>query len=154
MSFYPIGSNAKAEELRSLGAGVEGENGEPVLPLIEAAYFAEKGKIDADAAELLAKAKEEDGLAEEKYAVLKHLRGRGYIVRCGTGEGPWMRVYRKGYRPRDEQAVQLLKVVKGGGPQDLLSDLEKAGKMRKKLAYAFVEGGKIVFAGAGRISFE
>ena len=141
------------EKLRLLGAGVESNEGGYVLPLLEAAYFAEKGVVEGDSKELLEEAGKGDGLAQEKYAVLKHLRDRGYIVRCGAGDAPFMRVYRKGIRVGEDRTIYLLKVVKGKD-YDLLADLGEAGKMRKTLVYAFVDGEKIAFVGMGRISFE
>ena len=75
-------------KLRSLGAGVE-EGDQTKITYLEAAYFADRGVLPAKKEELLKHVKEEH--AKEKYAVIKYLRDRGYIVRPsldGTGYLP------------------------------------------------------------------
>jgi len=142
------------EKLELLGAGVrEGEG--LILPLLEAAYFQEKGAIDTGKSigELLGGAGK---LAKEKFAVLKELRNSGYIVRMGRGGSEFMRVYKRGIRVGEDRTESVVRVLKDdGGKQDLLEDLASAGKMRKNLVYAFVEDdGKINFVKAYRVRFD
>lgn len=147
----------KAEELfRRHGAGVL-EGGKIRIHPLEALYFIEKGKLELKGENfdsLFRKIKEEDNLAAEKYAVLKSLRQNGYIVRPSFAHEPWMRIYRKGFRPGEDRARFLLKVVRGQGEMDLLSDVRKAAEVRKELVYAVFEKGKIIFLKAGRTSFD
>ncbi len=142
------------EKLELLGAGVK--EGEVLkLPLIEAAYFGEKGAIDTgmNTEQLLEKCGD---LAKEKFAVLKHLRNSGYIVRIGTGNSEFMRVYKRGIRVGEDRTESVIKVLKEGEKPGLEKDLENAGKMRKELIYAFVElkDKPINFVKAYRIRFD
>lgn len=145
-----------ADKLALLGAGVE-EGGGVKLPLVEAAYFEEKGVISSgkSAGELVKLAKEKDGLAEERFIVLRHLRERGHIVRWGLGETGLMRIYRKGIRVGQDRTEMVLKVLREGSKPEISKDLESAGRMRKALIYAFVGGkGGILFVKAYRIAFD
>ena len=88
--FFFVDDAELVEKLELLGAGVEAD-GKRKLPLIEAAYFQEKGAIDTGkSVEELVSGK------EDEYAVLKYLRDAGRIVRIGEGDSEFMRVYRKG----------------------------------------------------------
>ncbi len=141
------------EKLELLGAGVrEGET--LLLPLLEAAYFQEKGAIDTGKSieELLGEAGE---LAAERFLALKQLRSSGYIVRMGKGDSEFMRVYKKGIRVGEDRTESVLRVLKEGDKQDLLEDLASAGKMRKDLIYAFVDSEeKINFVKSYRVRFD
>lgn len=150
----------KIEKLELLGAGFR--KGETLLlPLLEAAYFEGKGFLNSgkNEKELLELALEKDALGMEKFAVLKHLRDRGYILRWGSqaveGVSEFMRVYRKGIRIGEDRSEAVIKVLKEGENPELVLDLEKAGKMRKSLVYAFVdtEGG-ILFVKAYRAGYD
>ncbi len=144
------------EKLELLGAGIS-EGGKQKLPLLEAAYFEEKGAIctGKKAEELIELAKEKDVLAKERFAVLKELRDSGYIVRIGKGDLEFLRVYKKGIRVGEDRTESIVKVLKEGEKPDLLSDLVKAARMRKNLYYAFIsDEWKIVFVKAYRANFE
>jgi tRNA splicing endonuclease len=154
--FFIEGDAGRVEKLELIGAGVR-EGNALKLPLLEAAYFAYKGFLECgkSAEELVGMALEGDSLAKEKFEVLKHLRDKGYIVRIGEGEGEFMRIYRKGIRVGEDRTESVLKVLREGENPELVPDLEKAGKMRKSLVYAFVSwdaggaGGKAGKRGAG-----
>lgn len=143
-------------KLRSLGAGVE-EGDETKITYLEAAYFADRGVLPADKDELLKHAKEEH--AEEKYAVIKYLRDRGYIVRPSLDGTGYLRLHRKGYRPGEDKTYYLLTVVPKGwscSSESLLPSLETAGKLRKELAIAVVDQAheKPLFIKFARMTFE
>jgi tRNA splicing endonuclease len=146
--FFIVDDAELVEKLELLGAGV-GEDGKRKLPLIEAAYFQEKGAIDTgkSVAELISG-------KEDEFAVLKQLRDSGRIVRIGEGESEFMRVYRKGIRVGEDRTEGIVKVLREGEKPDLLSDVAVAGKMRKELTYAFVGGDGITFVKAYRAGFE
>lgn len=136
-------------KLELLGAGVK-EGNEVKLPLVEAAYFQEKGAISTgrEIAELVKG-------RELVFAVLKHLRDAGHIVRIGEGGSEFLRVYRKGIRVGEDRTESVLKVLAKGEKPDLLVDLGEAAKMRKGLHYAFVSPeGEIVFVKAYRAGFD
>ena len=153
-------SDSKAIELfRKYGAGEE-ENGKVKIHPLEALYFMERGKLALEGetfASLLAKLKKEDGLAGEKYSILKHLRQNGYILRPSYAAEDWLRVYRKGFRPGEDRTQFLLRVVEIGWQpklQELAADLKKAAEVRKELVYAYVENGKAQFFKTVRTSFD
>ncbi len=165
--------SGKIEKLELLGAGVR-EGDVLKLPLLEAAYFEGKGFLGSGKSEkeLIGLVLEKDALAKEKFEVLKYLRDRGYILRLGPqdegGVSEFMRVYRKGIRIGEDRTESVIKVLREGEKPELVADLEKAGKMRKALVYAFVgsagEGGKksgqgnggaeILFVKAYRVGYD
>jgi tRNA splicing endonuclease len=148
MDFFIVTDAELGEKLELLGAGVE-EDGKRKLPLIEAAYFQEKGVIDTGKSiEELIEGK------ENEFAVLKYLRDSGRIVRIGEGDSEFMRVYRKGIRVGEDRTDGIIRVLKEGEKPDLLADIAVAGKMRKELTYAFVGGDGITFVKAYRAGFE
>lgn len=141
------------EKLELLGAGVR-EGDVLRLPLLESAYFQKKGAIDTGASieELLGGAGK---LAKERFIVLCELRNSGYIVRMGSGNSEFMRVYKRGIRVGEDRTETVVKVLEEGEKQDLLEDLASAGKMRKNLVYAFVGADeKINFVKAYRVRFD
>lgn len=143
-------------KLRSLGAGVE-EADETRLALLEAAYFADRGVLPMEKAALLKRALAKDGLAMEKYAVIKQLRDAGYIVRPSLDGTPFLRLHRKGLRPGEDKTYCLIDVVPKGwkaSAESLLPRLETAGKLRKELAIAIVDGEKVTFIKFARVAFE
>ncbi|MBD3398289.1 hypothetical protein GF412_03740 [Candidatus Micrarchaeota archaeon] len=146
--FFIVDDAELAEKLELLGAGVEEEGGRK-LPLIEAAYFQEKGVLETGKSirELV------EG-KEREFEVLKHLRDSGRIVRIGEGDSEFLRVYRKGMRIGEDRTEGIVRVLGEGEKPDLLADIAVAGKMRKELTYAFVGGDGITFVKAYRVSFE
>lgn len=152
--------DSKAEELfRIYGAGTQ-EDGKIVIDPLEALYFIEKKKLAIDGEtfdSIFAKARAEDALAEEKYAVLKQLRQNGYILRLSFADEPWVRVYRKGFRPGEDRTQYLLKIVKQGWHpklEELVEDMKRAAEVRKELVYAIASGGKVQFFKTSRTSFD
>ena len=141
------------EKLGLLGAGRE-RDGVLEMPLIEAAYFQEKGKISTGktSSELIEVALGEDPLAKEKFLVLEKLRESGRIVRFGPED--FLRIYKKGIRVGQDRTEFLLKVLRMGEQPPLLEDLQASGKMRKSLFYAFVGEGEIKFVKAYRAGVE
>ena len=146
--FFIVDDAELVEKLELLGAGVK-EDGKWKLPLVEAAYFQEKGAIDTgkSVGELIAG-------KEDLFTVLKQLRDSGRIVRFGKGEAEFMRVYRKGIRVGEDRTEGIIRVLKEGEKPDLLADVAVAGKMRKELTYAFVGEDGITFVKAYRAGFE
>lgn len=145
-------------KLRSLGAGVE-EAEETKLTLLEAAYFADRGVLQLKKEELLRRAAKKDGLAEEKYFVIKYLRDRGYIVRPSLDGTQYLRLHRKGLRPGEDKTYYLIEVVPrgwAGTPENLIASLETAGRLRKELAIAIADPKqeKPLFIKFGRMNFE
>ncbi|MBD3389805.1 hypothetical protein GF415_02505 [Candidatus Micrarchaeota archaeon] len=140
------------EKLGLLGAGREND-GVLEMPLIEAAYFQEKGKISTgkSSSELIGIALHEDSLAREKFLVLEKLRESGRIVRFGPGS--FLRIYKKGIRVGQDRTEFLLKVLPMDEQPPLLEDLQVSGKMRKALFYAFVGQEEINFVKAYRAGF-
>ncbi|MEW6723016.1 MAG: hypothetical protein AB1324_07165, partial [Candidatus Micrarchaeota archaeon] len=141
---------------RSLGAGVE-EADETKITYLEAAYFGDRKVLPLDKDDLLSRSG--DPLAKEKYAVIKYLRDRGYIVRPSLDGTPFLRLHRKGMRPGEDKTYYLIEVVKKGwqcGAESLLPSLETAGKLRKELAMAIVdpEQEKPLFIKFGRMNFD
>jgi tRNA splicing endonuclease len=122
-----------AERLyRRFGAG-DGER----VHVIELRYFAERGILDVPYEEAFEQFKREDEFAEEKYAVFKFLRSRGYITK--VLEGPFLLGYRKGFRPGEDRSSYLIKIVRGVIDEDTLKqDVAKAVSMRKELIYCFI----------------
>lgn len=144
---------------RRQGIGIE-EGGKIKIHPLEALYLMERGKLKIENEtfeSLMGKTKKEDGLAEAKYAVLKHLREKGYIARPSFADEPWMRLYRKGFRPGEDRTQWLLKIVKREwNPElgEMLEDMKKAADVRKELVYAFVSGAKPLFFKVMRTSFD
>lgn len=153
--FFIEDESGAVEKLELLGAGVN-EDGKQKLPLLEAAYFQGKEVIETGKSvdELVGEAAGSDALAKERFAVLKHLRDSGRIVRWGSGDSEFFRVYRKGIRIGEDRCEAVVKVLREGEKPDLLADLAAAGRMRKELSYAFVGDGGIVFVKAYRAGFD
>lgn len=154
--FFIEEDESKIEKLELLGAGVR-EGDVLKLPLIEAAYFEGKGFLGSGRSEgeLLGLAASSDSLAREKFAVLKQLRDKGYIVRNGEGKSEFMRIYRKGIRIGEDRSESVIRVLREGEKPELAPDLESAGRMRKALIYAFVgEAGDILFVKSYRVGFD
>ncbi|VVB98373.1 tRNA-splicing endonuclease [uncultured archaeon] len=154
-----VSDAASVELFRKYGAGVE-EGGKVKLHPLEALYFIERGKLKLEGEtfdSLMAKVAKEDKLAGEKYAILKHLRQNGYILRPSFADEPWLRVYRKGFRPGEDRTQYLLKVVEAGWQppvEELMADMKKAAEVRKELVYAIVQNGKPLFFKTVRTSFD
>lgn len=142
--------------LRNLGAAVE-EGKKAKIPLIEAAYFADKRKLPFTKDEILELASKKDPLAAQKYTVIDHLRSRGYISRVSLDTTEFLRLHRKGFRPGEDRTYYLVKVVDEAWSPDvkeLREALDFAGKLRKELVLAVVSGKRIQFMKMGRMNFE
>lgn len=148
-----------AELFRKYGAGAE-EGGKIKIHPLEALYFLERGKLKLEnetSCSLMGKIKNADELAGEKYSILKYLRANGYITRPSFANEPWMRVYRKGFRPGEDRTQYLLKIVKKGWKpelEEMLADMKKAAEVRKELVYAIAGNGKPAFFRVSRTSFD
>ncbi len=143
-------------KLRSLGAGVE-EGEETKITFLEAAYFADRGVLPVPKDELLKHASKNDKLYMEKFIVIKYLRDRGYIVRPSLDGTPYLRLHRKGYRPGEDKTYYLIEVVPKGwkaSVESLAAPLETAGRLRKELAIAIVDGDEPKFLKFGKVNFE
>jgi tRNA splicing endonuclease len=145
-------------KMRSLGAGVE-EAEETKITYLEAAYFADRKVLPLDKETLLAHAAKNDPLAREKFAVIKYLRERGYIVRPSLDGSSFLRLHRKGLRPGEDKTYYLIEVMpreSGLDLKKLMPSLEAAGRLRKELAIAFCgpDDEKPVFVKFGRMDFE
>lgn len=143
------------EKLRNLGAAIDDEN-QVKVPLLEAAYLAEKGMLKLKPEDILKNASKKDELAKEKLQVIRHLRDRGYITRVSLENSDFLRLHRKGFRPNTDRTYYLLKVVNEKWKptlKQLQEDLAFAGKLRKELAIAVV-GKQIKFVKFSRTNFE
>ncbi|MFH1520070.1 MAG: hypothetical protein ABID61_00320 [Candidatus Micrarchaeota archaeon] len=143
-------------KLRSLGAGVEDEN-ETKITFLEAAYFADRGVLPVPKDELLQYAAKKDKLCAEKYHVIKYLRDRGYIVRPSLDGTSFLRLHRKGVRPGEDKTYYLIEVVPKtwkASVETLTPSLETAGRLRKELAIAIVDGEEPKFMKFARLNFE
>lgn len=145
-------------KMRSLGAGVE-EAEETKISYLEAAYFAERKVLPLEKDALISRALATDPLAREKYAVIRYLRERGYIVRPSLDNSPFLRLHRKGLRPGEDKTYYLIEVLPRSAGLDLgrlMPSLEAAGRLRKELAIAFCnpDDEKPTFVKFGRMDFE
>lgn len=145
-------------KLRSLGAGVEDAE-ETRLTLLEAAFFADIRVLPLKKDALLRAARKADKLAAEKYAVIKYLRERGYIVRPSLDNSQYLRLHRKGFRPGEDRTYCLIEVVRKNWkaePGALFSSLEFAGRLRKELVVAVADSKaeKPAFIKFGRMNIE
>ncbi len=155
-NFILISDKDTIAKLKNVGAWVvEGE--ELKLPLLEAAYFAEKGVLKDKFDDLMKRLKKSDKLAEDKYFVLKFIRNNGYITRVSLDTTEFFRVYQKGFRPGEDRTKYVLKVVpKDWHPKmdDIREALEFSGNIRKELVLAYVTDKKINFMKIARTSFD
>lgn len=142
--------------LRNIGAAVE-EGAQAKIPLIEAAYFADKRKLPFTKDEIIARASKKDPLAEQKYITIDYLRSRGYITRVSLDTTEFLRLHRKGFRPGEDRTYYILKVVPEDWKQDIdeiQKALDFAGRLRKELVIAVVKGKRPYFIKMGRANFE
>lgn len=153
--FVTIRNRGLILKLRSLGAGVE-EADETRVALLEAAYFADRGVLPVEKEKLLKRALGKDKLAREKFTVIKQLRDAGYIVRPSLDGTRYLRLHRKGMRPGEDKTYYLIDVVGKGwkaGVASLQESMEAAGRLRKELAVAVVDGDKCTFIKFARMNF-
>ncbi len=144
------------EKLIGLGAGIE-EGGNAKLPLLEAAYFADKGIIKFDKEKILENARKEDELTDDKYKIIKFLRERGYITRVSMDTTEYFRVHQKGIRVGEDRTQSVLKVVPSNwqtNMKDIKQAIGFAGKLRKELVIAYVEKDEPHFIKISRTNFE
>jgi len=142
--------------LRNIGGAI-GDEEEAKVPLIEAAYFAEKRKLPFTKDEILDRAIKTDPLAKEKYIVIDHLRSKGYVTRVSLDSTEFLRLHRKGFRPGEDRTYYLVKVVPESWTPNLkeIEDaLDFAGKLRKELVLAMVKNNRPRFIKLGRANFE
>lgn len=154
--YVELSSTVLIEKLIELGAGIE-EGGKAKLPLLEAAYFAEKGIIKFDKEKIIANAKKTDPLAEDKYTVIKFLRNRGYITRVSMDSTEYFRVHQKGIRIGEDRTQYVLKVVPKdwqAGLKEIKQAIGTAGKLRKELVLAYVDGEEASFIKISRTNFD
>ncbi len=154
--YLEISDRNAIEHIISLGAGIE-EGGHAKLPLLEAAYFAEKNVLAMDKDELLSKARALDPLADDKYLILKFLRDRGYITRVSLDTDDYFRVHQKGIRPNEDRTEYVLFVVPPswtGSLGDIRKSLAVAGRLRKELIIGYVEKNEPQFLKVSRKTFD
>ncbi len=84
-------------------------------------------KKELDEETLLKKLRRQDKRIENKYAVFKDLRKKGYIIKTGLKFGADFRVYEKGIHPGQDHAKWILYAVK---ESEMLSWNEFAAKNR------------------------
>ncbi len=131
------------------GSLTEGD-GKVHLPLIEAIYLLDKGKISIldgrkhaiSLEKFLKKAKKLEPNIWVRYCVFKDLRNRGYIVKTALKFGADFRVYDRGVKPGEDHAKWVVYPVSEG---DTLTWYEFAAKNRvahstkKRLLLAIVD---------------
>lgn len=154
-----LGDSELEELFRKYGAGVKGEDGKISIHPIEALYMLGRGRLEIAGESfdsLFAKIRAEDKLADEKYAVFSELRKNGYIARLPFSGEPWIRIYRKGFRPGEDRTQFLAKIVRDGqlSLAGMVEDIRKAAEVRKELVYAVVREGRVTFIKLGRTSFD
>ncbi|MBS3068405.1 hypothetical protein J4450_06875 [Candidatus Micrarchaeota archaeon] len=154
--YLEVSDSELITKLIGLGAGIE-EGGKAKLPLLEAAYFADKGVIKFDKDKILENARKGDALADDKYKIIKFLRDRGYITRVSMDTTEYFRVHQKGIRVGEDRTQYVLKVV----PRDWQTNMKDikqaigfAGKLRKELVIAYIEKEDIHFIKISRTNFE
>jgi len=136
-------------KLRSLGGGFEEEDKTTLHPL-EAAFFAKPRVIEGDEKKFL---KAAGKCAQERYAILRHLRENGYIAKPSF-DSDMLRIYRKGFRPGEDRTFCVLKVVKEKiSPKGLREFAEFAGRLRKEAVLAFIDK-EPVFIKISKTKFE
>lgn len=136
----------KIKQLVRVGAIAE-ECEEAHLPLLEAAYWAEKGIIDIEKEKIMDAARKADKLADDKYAILKYLSDLGYITRT-SGEGEYLRVQEKGIKRGEDRTRYVLKVVPPDWSptmKELEEALEFASRVRKELIIGMLKAGGVTF---------
>lgn len=145
-------------KLRSLGGGAE-EGEENKITFLEAAFFSERRVIPIEFKKLMELAKKKDKMAEERYTVLKYLREQGYIAKPSLDGSPYLRLYRKGFRPGEDRTYSLIYVVDDewkADAKELVEMIGFAGKLRKECVVAVVGKGmeEPKFLKLGRTNFE
>jgi len=143
-------------KLRSLGGGTE-EGEENRITFLEAAFFAERRVIPLEFEELMELARKKDKMAEKQYTVLKYLREQGYIAKPSLDGSPYLRLYRKGFRPGEDRTYALIHVVDDKWKTDaegLGKMVSFAGKLRKECIIAVVDGEEPKFLKLGRTNYE
>ncbi len=147
-------------KLRSLGGGVESEDGkENRITFLEAAFFSERRVIPIEFEKLMKLAKKKNKLAENQYRVLKYLREEGYIAKPSLDGSPYLRLYRKGFRPGEDRTYTLIYVVDEkwkAGTKELVNMVEFAGRLRKEIVIAELDKNREepTFLKLGKINFE
>jgi tRNA splicing endonuclease len=144
----------KIKQLVRVGA-IEQESEEVHIPLLEAAYWAEKGLVDIEKEKILEAARKSDSLADDKYRVLKHLTDLGYITRA-SGEGDYLRVHEKGIKRGEDRTRYVLKIIPSNSSlalNDIVAMLEFAGNVRKELLIGTIKSGEIIFLKINRKKF-
>ena len=154
-NYLEVSGSELIEKLIRLGAGIE-EGGKAKIPLLEAAYYAEKGIIKFDKEKIMKRASEDDELANDKYIIIKFLRDRGYITRISLDTDDYFRVHQKGIRVGEDRTQYVLKVVKKDWQtniKEIKNAIGIAGRLRKELVIAYVED-EPHFIKISRTSFE
>lgn len=144
-------------KLRSLGGGAESEDGkENRITFLEAAFFSERRVISMEFEKLMKLAEKKDSMAGKRYEVMKYLREQGYIAKPSLDGSPYLRLYRKGFRPGEDRTYSLIYVVDDkwkAGAKELSEMVGTAGKLRKECIIA-VAGEEPRFLKLGRTNFE
>ncbi len=145
-------------KLRSLGGGAESEDGkENRITFLEAVFFAERRVIPMKPDELMKLAKKKDKNAEKRYVVVKYLREQGHITKPSLDGSPYLRLYRKGFRPGEDRTYSLIYVVDDkwkAGAEELTKMISFAGKLRKECVIAVAGKDGPRFLKLGRTNFE
>ncbi|RUM33056.1 MAG: tRNA-intron lyase [Archaeoglobus sp.] len=110
------------------------------LSLVEAVYLAEKGllKLDVSNEKLKYTARQMEKKFEERYAVYRDLKDRGFVVKTGFKFGSDFRVYEKVENLRDlPHSKYLVKVAERIRASELASHVRVARAVRKKMVFCF-----------------
>lgn len=155
-SYVEVTDRALIEKLIELGAGVE-ESETLKIPLLEAAYFADKKIISLEKEKILEKARKDDPLTDHKYIILKFLRDRGFITRLSLDTDEYFRVHQKGIRPGEDRTEYVMKVISPELKTDV-KEIRKAllvsSKLRKELIIGYVEKDEPHFLKISRKTFD
>lgn len=95
--------------------GEIGKGGKLVIPLVEALYLVENGKLkvkkgkkEMDFDSLLAHTEEREPGSFVQYVTFSDIRDRGYIVKSGFKFGAHFRIYERGCVPGEDHAKYLI----------------------------------------------
>lgn len=140
-------------KLRSLGAGVD-EGDITKLSLPEAYYFSELGVLPVDKKNIESAAIF-DKFFQKKVTLIRYFRERGYISVASFDDSPYLRLYKKGFRPAEDRTQYLLAIIsKTQEISTILDSLDITAKMRKDLVCVLMDSNEPVFLKCSRSNFD
>jgi tRNA-intron endonuclease, archaea type len=159
-----VEEQSSIDALSSRGYGTL-ENKVLTLTFFEALYLQDKGMLEAktgkdekaDFQTLLHCYEAVNENAWVNYLVYRDLRGRGYVVREGFGEGTEFRVYDRGAYGKDSASYMVLGTQEGKPLAiDVLANvLQQCQSQKKELVLAVMNRrGEIVYYSVSQLTFQ